>query len=154
MSNPKSKLIPRIGRMQLLIMQVLWRLKAATARQITDELAALLPASGAPARSTVQTLLRQLEAKRLVEHSVGEERGQFFFRPLVAEGSVAESTASDLLDRMFQGSISRLVAHLLTSERVSADEMSRLQELIDAQRAQINMDDGENAGSATEDSPQ
>ena len=45
-------------------MQVLWDLGRANAREITDA----LDAPGAVAHSTVQTLLRQLEAKGAVGH--------------------------------------------------------------------------------------
>ena len=54
----------QLGRMQFRIMQVLWDLGRANAREITDALCASEPV----AHSTVQTLLRQLEAKGAVGH--------------------------------------------------------------------------------------
>lgn len=115
-----------LGSVQLRIMRVLWDEGEATARQITDKLSRITPI----AHSTVQTLLRKLEAKRAVAH---EQRDRtFVFRPLVAESEVTRSAAQDLLSRVFQGSISGLVAHLLDGEEVTPDEMKRLQDLIDA----------------------
>jgi BlaI family transcriptional regulator, penicillinase repressor len=121
--------VPKLGKVQLQIMQVLWRERISTARQITDELSKSSPI----ARSTVQTLLRQMEAKRLIEHSV-DEAGVFQFRPLVPQSDIAETAAGDLLDRMFQGSLYELVAHLLKPEKFSAEELRRLRDLIDETR--------------------
>lgn len=122
---------PRLGKVQLQIMQILWQHGQATARQITDELS---QASPAPlAHSTVQTLLRKLEAKGAVTHEA-EERA-FVFKPLFRQSEVTETAASDLLARVFQGSVYSLVSHLLKSETVSPDELKRLRQLIDAQAA-------------------
>jgi predicted transcriptional regulator len=50
----------QVGRMQFRIMQVLWDQGRANAREITQALTEIEPV----AHSTVQTLLRQLEARR------------------------------------------------------------------------------------------
>src|SRR5688500_5198758 len=114
-----------LGSVQLRIMQVLWDEGEATARRITDALSRTTPI----AHSTVQTLLRKLEAKRAVTHE--QQDRTFVFRALVAESEVTRSAAQDLLSRVFQGSISGLVAHLLDGEDVAPDEMKRLRDLID-----------------------
>jgi BlaI family penicillinase repressor len=120
-----SKAPPRLGKVQRLIMEVLWREKRATARQITEELSRTQPL----AHSTVQTLLRKLEAKGVITHDV-EER-TFLFRPLVQPSDIATSATRDLLGRVFQGSVYGLVAHLLQHETISPEERRRLRELID-----------------------
>ena len=120
-----------LGNVQLRIMRVLWDEGEATARQITEAMSQVSPI----AHSTVQTLLRSLEAKKAVTH-VQKER-TFVFRPLVAESEVTRSAAQDLLARVFSGSVSGLVAHLLDGETVSADEIQRLRELIDAKDAEV-----------------
>jgi predicted transcriptional regulator len=58
-------------------MQVLWERGSATARDITEDLNADEPI----AHSTVQTLLRGLEAKRAVGHKI--EGRTFIFHALV-----------------------------------------------------------------------
>lgn len=119
---------PTLGRLELRIMQILWQHGATTARQITDS----LNASGekAVAHSTVQTLLRKMEAKGAVAH---ESDGRIFlFRPLYGEGEVTQSATRDLLTRVFGGSAYALVAHLLKNEHVPAAERARLRALINA----------------------
>jgi BlaI family penicillinase repressor len=115
----------KLGKVQLEIMKVLWEQGEATARQITD----VLCAKEEIAHSTVQTLLRKLEAKGAVEH-VSDGR-TFLFRALIRQSAVAESTTHDLLTRVFQGSVYSLVAHLIKHEQVSPDELKALRELID-----------------------
>jgi BlaI family penicillinase repressor len=119
---------PRLGRLELRIMQALWRPGAATARQITDAVneGVLRPV----AHSTVQTLLRKMEAKGAVTHDPNDR--VFVFRPLVAENDAARSAAHDLLTRVFDGSVYGLVAHLLRHEGISPDERQRLRQLIDS----------------------
>ena len=115
-----------LGAVQLRIMRVLWDEKKASARRITEVLNEKSPI----AHSTVQTLLRQLEAKKAVAHEAAERT--FLFRPLIHEDEVACSVAQDILARVFRGSISGLVAHLLDSETVSPEELKRLRALVDA----------------------
>lgn len=123
---------PKLGRVQLQIMQVLWQRGRATAREITDDLNAL--DSAAPiAHSTVQTLLRKLEVKGAVRHHA-EER-TFVFEPIHEKNEVATGAVGDLLARLFDRSISGLVAHLVTHEKVSSEELARLRQVIEEAEA-------------------
>ncbi len=118
----------QLGRMQFQILQVLWDRGRASARDITDALCAGEPV----AHSTVQTLLRQLEAKGAVGH---EEQGRtFVFFPRLKEDKVKRTATRDLLERVFGGSVGSLVAHLLKEERLSRTEIEELHRLIEAQR--------------------
>jgi BlaI family penicillinase repressor len=107
----------RLGRVQLLIMQVLWDRGKATAREITDA----INATEAIAHSTVQTLLRGLEEKGSISHQ--EEGRTFVFYPLVEERKFKQSATRDLVERVFGGSVGNLVAHLLQNEKVSRKEI-------------------------------
>jgi BlaI family transcriptional regulator, penicillinase repressor len=118
----------RLGKVQLEIMRILWRRGRATAREITEEMSRTQPV----AHSTVQTLLRQLQAKGAVTYDV-EDR-TFVYRPLYQQSEVAESAARELLTRLFNGSVYSLMAHLLKHEEISDDDLARLRELIDRER--------------------
>jgi len=123
---PPKKLIPKLGKVQLQIMQILWERGEATAREITDALNQTEPI----AHSTTQTLLRKLEAKGAVAHTVQDR--VFVFRPLSREADINASAARDLLTRVFGGSVYGLVSHLLKHETISDDELKHLRALIDA----------------------
>ncbi len=118
----------QLGRMQFRIMQVLWDLGRANAREITDALNESEPV----AHSTVQTLLRQLEAKEAVGHDSADRT--FVFFPLLKEDKVKRTAAREMLDRVFGGNVGSLVAHLLKGERLSRDELEELHRLIDQHR--------------------
>jgi BlaI family penicillinase repressor len=120
---------PRLGKVQHEIMRVLWARGRATAREITDDLSRTQPI----AHSTVQTLLRKLEAKGAVTHDT-EDR-TFVFRPVYEETAVRKAAAHDLLARVFGGSVYGLVSHLLRHEEISPEELKRLRALIEEEKA-------------------
>jgi BlaI family penicillinase repressor len=117
----------RLGRVQLRIMQALWQQRRATAKDITEALDADEPI----AHSTVQTLLRGLEAKQAVGHDI--DGRTFIFYPLIREGQVARSVTRELVDRVFGGSVSGVVAYLLKNEKVSAEELKEIRRLVNEQ---------------------
>lgn len=123
MDRPNQKL----GKVQLKIMQILWNRGSATAREITEALSL----TENLAHSTVQTLLRKLETKGAVTHEQKERT--FVFLPLYRRDEVTESATSDLLNRVFHGSVYGLVSHLLKNERISDEEMTRIRALVDAE---------------------
>src|SRR3954468_8586584 len=118
----------QLGRMQFRIMQVLWDRGRASAREITDALNESEPV----AHSTVQTLLRQLEAKGAVGHEAASRT--FVFFPLLKEDKVKRTAARDLLERVFGRAGGSLAAHLLRNERLSRSELDELHRLIDQRR--------------------
>jgi BlaI family transcriptional regulator, penicillinase repressor len=119
---------PRLGRVQLKIMQVLWQRGRANARDITEAIARSEPI----AHSTVQTLLRKLEAKGAIAHEV-EDR-TFVFRPLANEDNVRRGAVRDLVERVFDSSAAELVSYLLQNERVPPEELDRIRKLIDQKK--------------------
>ena len=115
----------KLGKVQLDIMNLLWDLGEATAKELTDALSTQKPV----AHSTVQTMLRTLEAKGAVRH---EQRERTFVFIAVWERNELETTsAHDLLTRVFRGSAYGLVSRLLKDENVSKEELERLRQLID-----------------------
>jgi BlaI family penicillinase repressor len=113
-----------VGKVQLRILQVLWEKREATAREITDELSKTEPI----AHSTVQTLLRKLEAKGSVRHEVRDR--VFVFIPVAQEAEVAVRATRDLLHRVFDNSVVGLMAHLLKHEELDAEELADLRRLL------------------------
>jgi len=119
----------RLGSRQTEILRVLWRRGEATAREITEEMNRVRET----AHSTVQTLLREMEAKGVVAHRL-EER-TFYFFPTVAEDEIASFATRDLLRRLFEDSPLRLITHLLDTEKLSDDDMRRLRRLVEERAA-------------------
>jgi BlaI family penicillinase repressor len=70
-----------------------------------------------------------LEAKGAVRHEAQDRT--FVFYAVHEENEVTASATRELLTRVFDGSVSGLVAHLLTHEKISRAEIKRLRKLID-----------------------
>ena len=118
----------RLGDLQLKIMKILWSRPEAT----VNEVLAGLGHDADLAYTTVATMLRKMEAKGLVTHR--EDGRMFAYRSAVAEHAVTRNMADDLLDKLFAGSLSEMVNHLLTTRDVSKEELTRLERLIAERR--------------------
>ena len=114
----------RFGKVQMRIMQVLWKRKRANAREITEELNKIEPI----AHSTVQTLLRKLEAKGSVDHDI--DNRTFIFYPLVKAEKVTQNALREFIDRIFGGSPSGLVSYLIKNEKISREDLQKIRKLI------------------------
>ena len=117
----------RLGDLQLKIMKVLWRLGRGSVSDVHEALA-----GEQLAYTTVATMLRKMETRGLVRHEEQERR--FVYEPRAGEDEVARSMAGDLLDRVFEGSLSSAVSHLLEARDVSREELLRLERLIQQRR--------------------
>jgi len=124
MSRPIS--IPTVAEFRLL--EILWRLGEGS---IED----LLRASGndRPLNyKTVQTVLRIMENKKFVSHSL---RGRaFVYRPRVKHREIRRVSLRSLLERYFRGSRSELLVNLLEDERIEANELQELESLVRSRR--------------------
>jgi BlaI family penicillinase repressor len=118
----------QLGRLQFRIMQVLWDRGRTNAREITEVLNKTEPV----AHSTVQTLLRQLEAKGAVGHEA--DGRTFVFFATLKEDKVKRTATRDLLERVFGGNVGSLVAHLLKDEKLSRSELDELRRMLDQRR--------------------
>ncbi|MBN1295002.1 MAG: BlaI/MecI/CopY family transcriptional regulator [Candidatus Latescibacteria bacterium] len=114
----------KFGRVQMRIMRVLWEKGRVNAREITDDLNRIEPI----AHSTVQTLLRKLEQKGAVDHSI--DNRTFIFFPLVKEENVTKSALREFIDRIFAGSPQGLVSYLIKNESFSPEDMKQIRDLI------------------------
>ena len=118
----------RLGDLQLKIMQALWARAEATVADIHEALGK----DRDLAYTTVATMLRKMEARGLVRHR--SEGRSFVYRPIVAARDVTRSMADDLVDKLFHGSLTAAVNHLLMTREISREELTRLEELIAEKR--------------------
>ncbi|MFO0840848.1 MAG: BlaI/MecI/CopY family transcriptional regulator [Gemmataceae bacterium] len=111
---------------ELEILKVLWEQGPSSVRGVHDQ---MLTAEPALAFNTVQTMLRLMEGKGLVDHV--EEGRSFVYTARYSR----DETAKRFLERVFDGVASQLVLSLLRSPGVSGAELDRMQALIrDARR--------------------
>jgi len=109
-----------LTRLELKIMQVIWRLGASTVGDVQNELEPPL------AYTTVQTMLNILERKGKLEREL--QRRAYVYRAKVSEERAVGQSLRDMIDRMFGGSSEELVMSLLKSRQIDAKRLARLTE--------------------------
>ena len=109
---------------ELEILKVLWEKGPSSVRDVHRHLAR----ADDLAYNTVQTLLRIMEEKGLVEHHV--EGRTFIYTPRFSR----DESAARFLDRVFDGAASELVQSLLRAERIPPWELEQMRALIEAAR--------------------
>ena len=109
---------------ELNIMEYLWRVQEASAKEIAAEMAAQVGWS----KTTTYTVLKKCVDKGAVER---REPG-FQCKPLISREQVQEYETRELIDKLYGGSADRLVASLLGGQTLSGQEIDNLKRLIDS----------------------
>ena len=127
----KKQKAHRLGDLQLKIMKILWERGEAAVAQVFEDVAK----DSDLAYTTISTMLRKMEGRGLITHRV--EGRTFIYRARVNSEAVSRGMADQLVDRMFEGSLTEAVNHLLTTREVSHEDLVRLEQLI-AERKKRN----------------
>ena len=123
---------PTVGERELDIMTALWTGGAGTVAEVRERLGVPL------AYNTVLTILRNLEAKGLVDH---EAVGRVFrYLPVVSQEAIKGNAVSRLVARFFGGSPVSVMAHLLESDALTPDELRELHAHLNARLKQAGKD--------------
>jgi predicted transcriptional regulator len=109
---------------ELDVLKALWELGAGSVRAVHERMCP----NGELAFNTVQTLLRIMEEKGLVQHRA--EGRTFVYEPTYSRDRVT----SRLLHRVFDGALDQVVLSLLQAKDAGEDELRALERLIAAAR--------------------
>lgn len=114
--------VMRLTRFELEIMDVLWRLREASVREVCDGLSE----KKRPAYTTVQTIIQRLELKGAVRRTrkIGNA---LMFEPVVTRRSQYRRVVDELLD-LFGGSAQPVVAHLVETGKLTLEDLKALEE--------------------------
>ena len=124
----RERCVDVLSRRERYIMDILYRRRRATAREIMADI------SGRPSNSTVRSQLRVLELKGQVRHFVRDRT--FVFEPVIGYASARRSAMRRLIDTFFDSSPMAAMSFLETfpdsyerprrphklSDRTSCDE--------------------------------
>ena len=115
---------PRLSRLELQLMDILWRLGHAAVRKVQEA----IPEKRRPAYTTVQTILNRLEEKGVVRKTrkIGNA---WIFEPAVNRKKTHERLIDDLLDAL-GGSATPLVSHLVESGRLTLEDLKEIEEQL------------------------
>jgi len=107
-----------LGELERDLLSIVWRLGTVTAEQAREELNRPLK------DSTIRTVLRRLEEKGYLAHSV-EDR-TFLYRPAESRQRVAGRAAKRIVDWFCEGSVEELLVGMVDSKVLDQAELQRL----------------------------
>jgi len=113
-----------LGELERDILSIVWRLGSVTAEQAREELSRPLK------DSTVRTVLRRLEEKGYVAHSV--DNRTFLYRPAESRQRVAGRAVKRIVDWFCEGSVEALLVGMVDSKVLDRAELQRLADRIAA----------------------
>jgi BlaI family penicillinase repressor len=117
---------PRIGDLELQILNVLWERGPSTVREVLEA----LPPHPRQAYTTILTMLRYMHEKGFVDR---DERGKaHVYRARLRERPVKRGLLRGLVETAFRGSAEAVIARLLEDEQLTPEELARVKELIEA----------------------
>jgi BlaI family penicillinase repressor len=113
------------------VLACLHRLGQATARAIRETMESYRPMT----HGSVVTLLKRLEAKKLVAREKAAEGKAFVYSPTKLHGPSFRGLVKDLLQRVFHGDGVALIASLFETKPPSAGELEKLQLMLNELRS-------------------
>ena len=116
---------PQLSRRERQIMDVVYRLEAATASEVLESL------PDPPSYSAVRAILRILEEKGHLSHR--QDGPRYVYAPVVPRAAARQSALRQVVRTFFDGSAAQAVATLLDMSEtgLSPDEARQLSQLIE-----------------------
>lgn len=114
----------RISDAEHAVMEVLWDDAPLTAQDVAERVG---PSRGWSA-NTVKTLLGRLLAKQVIAHE--EDGRRYLYRPLVVREDYVAGESRRLIDRLFGGKLTPLVAHLAERDQLTDDDIAEIEALL------------------------
>ena len=119
-----NRLADKIADSEFEVMRVLW--DAKTALPVAEIREAICQKTGWEG-STAKTLLYRLKRKGVVEQ---EKRDVYYYSPRVTEDEYNEYMTQTLIDKLYKSSAKKLIASLVSSKKLSEDDITELQEMF------------------------
>jgi BlaI family transcriptional regulator, penicillinase repressor len=122
--NQMTENLPDLGDLELEVMQLIWANDRLTAETVREKLARRLK------ESTVRTVLRRLEEKRYVTHTV--EGRTYVYQATQPRGRVAAKAVQRIVDWFCNGSVEEVLVGMVDSAmldqrqlRILADKVAK-----------------------------
>jgi BlaI family transcriptional regulator, penicillinase repressor len=116
--------LPRLSRMELRIMEALWTTGSGSVREIQEQ----FPEERRPAYTTIQTTVYRLEAKKAVRR-VKKVGNAHIFEPIISRHAAHRRLVDELLS-VFGGRTQPVVAHLIESGKLTAEDIQEAQRTL------------------------
>ncbi|MCZ8089884.1 MAG: BlaI/MecI/CopY family transcriptional regulator [Flavobacterium sp.] len=109
------------------IMQILWKLKKAFVKEVLAEIT-----EDQPHYNTLSTIIRNLEEKGFVGHNAFGNTHQYF--PIVQMEDYRKRFMNTAIENYFDSSYKNLVSFFAEEEKISADELREILEIIEKRK--------------------
>lgn len=106
------------------IMHILWRLQKAFVKDVLSEIK-----EDKPHYNTLSTIIRNLEDKGYVSHNAYGKTHQYF--PLVEKEVYKKRFMNTAIENYFNSSYKNVVSFFAKEEKISADELREIIDLIE-----------------------
>ena len=127
MNKTESNNLKQLTRAESELMNLLWDQSQGVS---INDLVALYP-EPQPARTTVATILKILEAKGYVEHRRLDGTGRtFIYSPLLTRERYVKCVLQDVRDNIFGKSVKKMLSFFVENEEISDEELREVLELI------------------------
>ncbi len=114
-----------LGELERTILELVWQHKVQNADQVREH----LEQSGRSLKeSTIRTVLRRLEEKGYLEHTL--DNRTFLYRPAETRQAVAGRAVQRIVDWFCEGSVEALLVGMIDSRVLDREELQRVAERI------------------------
>lgn len=117
-------LIPKLTKLELVIMRTLWDRGAVSIREIQEA----FPEPGRPSYTTVQTTVYRLEAKKAVRR-VKKISNAHIFEAVLSRNAAQRRLIDDLLG-LFGGRTQPVMAHLVESGKLTLEDVKEAEKAL------------------------
>jgi BlaI family transcriptional regulator, penicillinase repressor len=116
--------LPKLSKLELRIMEVLWTKGASSVREIQEH----FPAKRRPAYTTVQTIVYRLEAKNALKRTrkIGNAH---IFEAVISQNAAQRKLIDDLLG-LFGGRTQPLMSHLIETGRLTLEDVEEARKAL------------------------
>jgi BlaI family penicillinase repressor len=115
---------PRLSKLELQIMEVLWTHGACSVREVQEH----FPSTKRPAYTTVQTMMYRLEAKKALKRTKKVSNAHIF--EAVVSRAHAQRRLVDEFLALFGGRMQPVMAHLVETGKLTLSDVQEAEKLL------------------------
>ena len=107
------------------VMHIIWKLKKCFVKDVIEE----LPDDPKPPYNTISSVVRMLEKKGYVSYKAYGKTYEYF--PAISKGAYRKAFFKKMIIDYFDNSPENLLSFMVKEDQLSAEDMNKIQELID-----------------------
>lgn len=117
------------------LMEILWKLGQGSVRDVI----ACLPANRDLAYTSVSTILRILQQKKII--TAVKMGKQHIYQPILTKDKFATHSVKTMVKQVFSGNSASMVAHLVDTNNLSLEEINTIQKLLASKKKSLANDE-------------